>query len=404
MIPSFSSTAISKSREKPLRLSRYHNSRELLGSALENQSVIDLGHPYNLSSGHVLHILEKPMSSVNRGNVDVLSLCGNNLISPATLVTIFAALPNLKDVYLLDTSGIPLSRKMEILQGTKVSGFHDSELYSMAFKPAAGSLGYGHIDPPHFLVSQVIYVLSSDENISGLSSKRANDSWPFKEGVYALSLQEVNLTLPFLINGFANFLRVLSNPDTNRRHVAHGTRILAKTMAISEIKNDMKIAPIANNLVEFNLTRDEKKGDTWMNYARQKPRVTPPGKWNLIIVSQPYKPFPGAVKHSFRHRYAFIKIKEHGTHVEANAGQECTGSIAFVESYEPQLVVNDIDQFLQQAVTGEREDRIVEKARDFWKRGTAFLDLQRCSEAEAEVIAKEAKLLFRTKDDNGRIM
>ncbi|TGO40325.1 hypothetical protein BHYA_0039g00070 [Botrytis hyacinthi] len=264
----------------------------------------------------------------------------------------------------------------------------------MAFKPAAGSLSYNRIDPPHFLVSQVIYVLSSDKNISGLSSRSTTYSWPFEEGVYALSLREVNLTLPFLINGIANFLRVLSNPDTNRRHVAHGTRILAKTMAISETNNEMKIAPIANNLSEFNLTRDEKKGGSWVNYARQKPRATSPGEWNLMVVSQPYKQFPEAVKHSFRHRYAFIKAKEHGTHAEANAGQERTGSVAFIKNYEPQLVVNDIDQFIQQAVTGEEDDMIIEKARDFWKRGTAFLDLQRCSEAKVKVIAKEAKLVM----------
>ncbi|TGO12810.1 hypothetical protein BTUL_0082g00560 [Botrytis tulipae] len=292
VMPNFFLKAISKSREKPLRLSRYYNSRELLGEALKTQSIIDLGHPYNLSSGHIFHILKK-------------------------------------------------ERKFP---------------------------------------------------------------WPFKEGVYALSLREVNLTLPFLINGFANFLRVLSNPDTNRRHVAHGTRILAKTMAISEMNDEMKIAPIANNLSEFNLTRDEKKGDSWVNYARQKPRVAPSGKWNLMIVSQPYKQFPEAVKHSFRHRYAFIKAKEHDTHAEASAGQERTGSVAFIENYEPELVVNNIDQFFQQAVTGEEDDRIIEKARDFWKRGTASLDLQRCSEAEVKVIAKEAKLLFRTEDDNGRVM
>ncbi|KAF7885047.1 hypothetical protein EAF00_010865 [Botryotinia globosa] len=400
LLPNFLSKAISKSRENPLRLSRYHNSRELLGSALETQSFIDLGHPYNLSSGHIFHILKKAISSLNRENVTALSLCGNNSISPAALETILAALPKLEDIYLLDTSGISLWRKMQILQGTKVSGLYDSELYSMAFKPATGSLGYNHVDPPYFLVSQVIYVLSSEENISGLSSRSENDSWPFKEGVYALSLQEVNLTLPYLINGFANFLRVLSNPDTNRRHVAHGTRILAKTMAISEMKEEMKIAPIANNLSEFNLTRDEKKGDSWVNFARQEPRETPSGKWNLVVVSQPYKQLPEAFKYSFRHKYAFIKAKEDGTHAEANAGQECTGSVAFVENYEPQLVVNDIDQFLQQAVTGEEDDRIIEKARDFWKRGTASLDFQRCSEAEVEVIAKEAKLLFGIKEDN----
>ncbi|KAF7942650.1 uncharacterized protein EAE97_006104 [Botrytis byssoidea] len=404
VMPNFFLKTISKSREKPLRLSRYYNSRELLGEALKTQSVIDLGHPYNLSSGHIFHILKRAMGSSNRGNFTALSLCANNLISPDALETILAALPNLEDIYLLDTSGIPLWKKMQVFQGTKVSGLHDSELYSMAFKPATGGLGYNHIDPPHFLVSQVIYVLSSDENISGLSSRSETVSWPFKEGVYAPSLREVNLKLPFLINGFANFLRVLSNPDTNRRHVAHGTRILAKTMAISEMDDEMKIAPIANNLSEFNLTRDEKKGDTWVNSARQEPRATPLGKWNLVVISQPYKQFPEAVKHSFRHKYAFTKAKEDGTHAEASAGQERTSYVAFVENYEPQLVVNDIDQFLQQAVTGEEDDRITERARDFWKRGTAPLDLQRCSEAEVEVIAKEAKLLFRIKDDNGRVM
>ncbi|TGO68376.1 hypothetical protein BOTNAR_0025g00060 [Botryotinia narcissicola] len=344
------------------------------------------------------------MSSSNRGNITALSLCGSNLIIPAVLETILAALPNLKDIYLLDTSGIPLWQKMQIFQGTKVSGLHDSELYSMAFKPATGSLGYNHIGPPHFLVSQVIYVLPSNENISGLTSRSKTVSWPFKEGVYALSLREINLKLPFLINGFAIFLRVLSNPDTNRRHVAHGTRILAETMAISEMNDEMKIAPIANNLSEFKLTRDEKKGDSWVNSARQKPRATPPRKLNLVVVSQPYKQLPEAAKHSFRHKYAFIKAKEDGTHAEASAGQERTDSVAFVENYEPQLVVNDIDQFLHQAVTCEEDDRIIEKARDSWKRGTASLDLQRCSEAEVEVIAKEAKLLFRIKDDNGRVM
>ncbi|TGO40266.1 hypothetical protein BHYA_0039g00060 [Botrytis hyacinthi] len=117
VMPRFFSTAISKSREQPLRSSRYYNSRELLGEALKTQSVIDLGHPYNLSSGHIFHILKKAMSSLNRGNVTALSLCGNNLISPAALETILTAFPNLKDIYLLDTSGISLSRKMEILQG-----------------------------------------------------------------------------------------------------------------------------------------------------------------------------------------------------------------------------------------------------------------------------------------------
>ncbi|KAF7874682.1 uncharacterized protein EAF02_008659 [Botrytis sinoallii] len=404
VMPRFFPTAISKSREKPLRLSRYYNSRELLGEALMTQSVIDLGYPYNLSSGHVLQILEKVMSSMNRGNVTALSLCGNNLISPAALETILAALPNLKDVYLLNTPGIPLGRKMEILQGTKVSGFHDSELYSMAFKPATGSLGYNKIEPPHFLVSQVIYALSSDGKIPGLIARKTKDSWPFEESVYVLSLREVNLTLPFLINGFANFLRVLSNPDTDRKQVSHGTRILAKTMAISEMNDEMKIAPIAKNLFEFNLTRNKEEGDCWMNYYRQRPRATPSGKWNLIVVSQPYEPFPGAAKHSFRHRYAFIKAKEHGAHVEANAGQECTGSVAFVKSYEPQLVVADIDQFLQQAVTGEEDEMIIKQARDFWKKGTGLLDLQRCSEAEVEAIVKEAKLSFGIKEDNGMVM
>ncbi|TGO26642.1 hypothetical protein BPAE_0055g00130 [Botrytis paeoniae] len=360
VMPSFFSKVISKSREKPSKLSRYYNSRELLGEGLETQSVIDLDHPYNLSSGHILHILKKAMSSMNRGNVTVLSLCGNNLISPAALETILAALPNLKNVYVLNTSGIPLWRKLEILQGRKVSGFDDLELYSMAFKPATG--------------------------------------------VYSLSLREVNLTLPFLINGFANFLRVLSNPDTNRKHVAHGTRILSKAMAISELDGEMKIAPIANNLFEFNLTRDGKKGNGRMNYTRQKPRVTLPGKWNLIAVSQPFEQFPGAVKHSFCHRYAFIKAKSHGAYAEVNDGQKCTGSVAFIKSYEPQLVVADIDQFLQQVITGEEDDMIIKQAQDFWKRGTALLDLQRCSEAEVKVIAKEAKLLFGIRDDNDRML
>ncbi|KAF7933407.1 hypothetical protein EAE99_003292 [Botrytis elliptica] len=404
LLPRFFPTAISKSREKPLRLSRYYNSRELLGEALMTQSVIDLGYPYNLNSGHVLHILEKVMSSMNRGNVTALSLCGNNLISPAALETILAALPNLKDIYLLDTPGIPLGRKMEILQGTKVSGFHDSELYSMAFKPATGSLGYNKIEPPHFLVSQVIYALSSDGKIPGLIARKTKDSWPFEESLHVLSLREVNLTLPFLINGFASFLRVLSNPDTNREQVSHGTRILAKTMAISEMNDEMKIAPIANNLFEFNLTRDKEEGDCWINYYRQRPMATPSGKWNLIVVSQPYEPFPGAAKHSFRHRYAFIKAKEHGAHAEANAGQECTGSVAFVKSYEPQLVVADFDRFLQQAVTGEKDEMIIKQARDFWKKGTGLLDLQRCNESEVEAIVKEAKFSFGIKDDNGRVM
>ncbi|KAF7960045.1 hypothetical protein EAE96_001645 [Botrytis aclada] len=405
LIPSFFSTIISDTRENPSRLSNYYNSRELLGEALETQSVIDLGHPYNLSSGHILHVLEKAMSSLNQGNVTALSLCGNNLISPAALETILAALPNLKDVYLLDTPGIPLWRKMEILQGTKISNVHDSELYSLAFKLATGSLGYNHIEPPHFLVSQVIYVLSCDEKISGLTSRRTADSMPFYEGVRALSLREINLTLPFLINGFANFLRVLSNPDTNRNHVAHGTRILAKAMAISELKDEMKIAPIANNLFEFNLTRKEKKDkESHINYTRQNPRVTLPGKWNLIVVSQPIEPYPGAVKHVFRHRYAFIKAKAHDADQEANAGQKFTGSAAFIESYEPQLVVADIDQFLQQVVTNEEDDMILRQARDFWEKGTSSLDLQRCSEAEVQEVAKEAKLSFGIRDDNGRIM
>ncbi|TGO64635.1 hypothetical protein BCON_0006g00370 [Botryotinia convoluta] len=305
----------------------------------------------------------KPMSSMNRGNVTVLSLCGNNLINPAALEIILVALPNLKRFYLLDTSGIPLWRKMETLQGTKISDFHDSELYSMAFKPATGSLGYNHIEPPHFLVSQVIYVVSSDEKISGLSSRNTTNSRPYKEGVYALSLREINLTHPFIINGFANFLRVLSNPDTNRKHVAHGT---------------------PNNLFEFNFTRGEKDGDE-------------------SVVYQPYKPYPGAVKHVFRHRYAFIKAKAHSAHAEADSSQKYIGCVGFVKSFEPQLVVADIHQFLQQ-VTGEEDDMIIKQARDFWKRGTGLLDLQKCSEAEVKGIAKEAKLLFGIRDDNGRMM
>ncbi|TGO92545.1 hypothetical protein BPOR_0001g00300 [Botrytis porri] len=141
-------------------------------------------------------------------------------------------------------------------------------------------------------------------------------------------------------------------------------------MAISELDGEMKIAPIANDLFEFDLTNDEKKDNSRMNYTRQKPRVILP------------------VKHSFRHRTAFIKAKAQIAYAEANTGQKCTGSIAFVKNYETQLLVADIDQFLQQAVTGKEDDMIIKQARDFWKRGTTLLYLQRCSEAEVKAIAK----------------
>ncbi|TGO79407.1 hypothetical protein BELL_0034g00290 [Botrytis elliptica] len=92
----------------------------------------------------------------------------------------------------------------------------------------------------------------------------------------------------------------------------------------------------------------------------------PRGIW-MVLVGDTYDllsnhPQDSPAKHSFRQRYAFIKAKEHGAHAEANAGQECTGSVAFVKSYEPQLVVADIDQFLQQAVTGEEDEMIIKPA------------------------------------------
>ncbi|KAF5876014.1 uncharacterized protein Bfra_002411 [Botrytis fragariae] len=99
---------------------------EELADMLDAEDRKDLGHPYNPSSGHILHILEKAMSSVNRGNVTALSVCGNDLISPAALETILAVLPNLKDVYLLNISEIPLLRKLKILQGKK-------DLYALPF-------------------------------------------------------------------------------------------------------------------------------------------------------------------------------------------------------------------------------------------------------------------------------
>ncbi|KAF7872291.1 hypothetical protein EAF04_003215 [Stromatinia cepivora] len=407
VLPNFSSVTISITSANP-RWSTFPNSRMLLAKALENKSQIDLSPFYDLTSKRVLLVLERAMIPENGRHVTSLNLSGNKLIDGTVLSKILNAFPNLQTLYLLDTPRIPLARKMQLLQGTKVSEYHDSELYSMPFKSAKGSFGYNGVKPPLSLVTQVIYVLSSKNNISDLHRDSMASSVAC-EGLFALNLQEINLNLPSMVNGLANFIRVTSYPGTDRTHLAHSTRILAKSMAMLEKGDEIKIAPISNALFQFKSTSKEDEGtenSEWkpFSYTLQAPRTTCDGKWNLIVVSQPYKAQPGALKYMFHQRYAFIRSEAYDAYTDKDTttGQKRKASVAFAERNEPKLIVADIDQFLQMANVGEGNETMKQEARDNWDRCTSSLDLQMCGKAEVKEVAKEAKLSFAIRDEEGK--
>ncbi|ESZ98568.1 hypothetical protein SBOR_1018 [Sclerotinia borealis F-4128] len=394
----FSSAAISMARAHPPCLV-FPISREILGKALENMSEIDLSPFYDLTPKRLLHVLEKVMRSKNRLHVTSLSLSGNRLIDYKVLTTILNAFPNLKALHLLDTPRITFAKKMELLRETKVSEYHDSELYSLPFMSTIDSSRYDGVKYPHFLVTQVIYVIRRSPETSHLEEA-------YKAGLYGLNLQEVNLTLPSMVNGLANFIRVTSMPGTNRKHMSHGMRILAKSMAMSEIDGEMKIAPISNALFEFNLTSEDEgdKAEERTKNHRQTPRLLNVGKWNLMVICQSYKPDLTAVEEKFHQKYAFIRAESYAeTYPNTNRGKKRKASVAFEEEKEPRLAVADIDEFLQMAAIGEEKKTMMQQARASWEKCTGSLDLQMCSKAEVMEVVKEAKLYVMMQDEEGKL-
>jgi hypothetical protein len=331
---------------------------------LKNDTSIDLTPFSELSSIQIMDIL-KERSAVPDG-LDILNLSGNRNLTEEALKEIISTFPGLKTLRLSGTPQIPLSNKVQLLQGASTQLF-DSEQFALAFinkkddhdlldrmekwMPREKPL-YGYIKP---IIRQVLIMscgfATRDEdgtiNIEEiLKDSMAGQAWS------CVPLEEANLIPPLLISGVIQYLRYLlgqrayhdlgmSNPVS-----INLAKQLAMPSFLDSSENSTQIHPICEYL--YKTPRDSFSLSTRGGWWKHRSKIIP-GEWTLVLL--------GTGNNALDCSYAFVTAEESVQQQESSD----------LNSRLPNLVIETFEGFLDRQSLNAVDQRSVLRV---WARAT----------------------------------
>ena len=338
--------------ENPESALQSPGSLPLLKTVIQGNLSIDLS-PLNLTAKQLTQLLVE--GGVNT-NVTTLSLSGNLHLSAALLENILTNHPNLRTLYILNTSQIPLNTKLSLVKNTAITTLYTSELFDAPFiffstKERNGEqwpLAHPYSFPLSYCrspVSQILYLstgrATSDPSFHCLGDSPGIDfskiKFPFSLKEDGSKIEQVRMGDAFwlsytladldhtpiaFLSSFAGLLLLFTHENSSLEYDSEQASAdfnILIAMAFGAVdekggKESWKVVPLSDKLY--------RRLNSYFNYwhGKRMPDVLERGKWTVVFVVEPfwartlsvyetsYESLKG--KKSSAVRYAFLGAKD----------------------------------------------------------------------------------------------